>query len=132
MIRDHLLVIVGGPNTRPTNPSWRTASILKNPLNRHICKRLTDFDEIWQGDAHWLPTENLPLVWNFAKSKMTAATILKEKYKNRDIPATARWIFTKFGTVMQNGWISKIEDGGRPVFWKPLNHHISATVDRFW
>jgi len=28
-------------------------------------------------------------VWNFAKSKMTAATILKEKYKNRDIPATA-------------------------------------------
>jgi len=52
MIRDHLLVIVGGPNTRPTNPSWRTASILKNPLNRHICKRLTDFDEIWQGDAH--------------------------------------------------------------------------------
>ena len=25
-------------------------------------------------------------------------------------------------------WIFKIEDGGRPPFWKPLNCHISATV----
>jgi len=29
-------VIVGGPNTRPPNPRWRTAAILQNPLNRHI------------------------------------------------------------------------------------------------
>jgi len=34
--RDHQVVIVGGPNTRPTNPRWWTAAILQNPLNRHI------------------------------------------------------------------------------------------------
>jgi len=30
------VVIVSGPNMRPTNPRWRTAAILKNPLYRHI------------------------------------------------------------------------------------------------
>jgi len=34
--RDHQEVVVGGPNRRPTNPRWRTAAILKKPLNRHI------------------------------------------------------------------------------------------------
>jgi len=34
--RDHQVVIVGGPNTRPTNPRWRTAAIFKQLLNRHI------------------------------------------------------------------------------------------------
>ena len=27
--RDHQVVVVGGPNRRPTNPRWRTAAILK-------------------------------------------------------------------------------------------------------
>jgi len=30
------VIIVGGLNTRPTNPRWWTAAILQNPLNRHI------------------------------------------------------------------------------------------------
>jgi len=34
--KDHQQVVVGGPNRRPTNPRWRTAAILKKPLNRHI------------------------------------------------------------------------------------------------
>jgi len=34
--RDHQVVIVDGPNTRPANSRWRTAAILQNPLNRHI------------------------------------------------------------------------------------------------
>ena len=34
--RDHQVVIVGGPNECPTNPRWRTAAILRKPLNRHI------------------------------------------------------------------------------------------------
>jgi len=34
---DHQVVIVSGPNRRPTNPRWRAAAILKKkPLNRHI------------------------------------------------------------------------------------------------
>ena len=28
--KDHQILIVGGPNTRKTNPRWRTAAILKN------------------------------------------------------------------------------------------------------
>jgi len=35
--RDHQVVIAGGPNTRPTNPKWRTAAILKKkPLKLYI------------------------------------------------------------------------------------------------
>jgi len=30
-------------------------------------------------------------------------------------------------------WISKIQDGGRPPFWKPLLRYISThPIDRFW
>jgi len=51
--RDHQVVIVGGPNRRPPNPRWRTAAS-KKPLNHLVSgERSTDFDEIWQGDAHW-------------------------------------------------------------------------------
>ena len=67
---------------------------------------------------------------------MAAAAILKN-HKNRDVSATVWPISTKFGTLMLNGplnlsdrgiWISQIQDGGRPPFWKPLNCHIFATV----
>jgi len=68
---------------------------------------------------------------------MAPAAILKN-HKNRDISVTVRPIFTKFGTLMQNGSlnrsdrqkfrISQIQDGGRPPFKKPLNRHIYATV----
>jgi len=34
--KDHRLLIVGGSNTRPTNPRWRTAAILIRTLNRHV------------------------------------------------------------------------------------------------
>ena len=51
--RDHQVVIVGGPNTRPTNPRWRTVAILKkNIKSPYLCNRLIDFDEIWHGDPY--------------------------------------------------------------------------------
>ena len=34
--RDHQVVVVGGPNRRPTSPRWRTAAIVKKLLNRYI------------------------------------------------------------------------------------------------
>ena len=34
--RDQQELVVGGPKRRPTNPRWRTAAILKKPLNRYI------------------------------------------------------------------------------------------------
>jgi len=34
--KDHQMPFVGGPNTRITNPRWRTAAILEKSKNRHI------------------------------------------------------------------------------------------------
>ena len=59
--KDHGVVFVGGPNTRPTNPRWRTAVILKTVKSPYLRNRLTDFDEIWQGDADWPRTGDKPL-----------------------------------------------------------------------
>ena len=72
--RDHQVVIVGGPNTRPTNPRWRTAAI----LSPYICNRLTDFDDKlawWRILAPYSgPTVKISNYW---KTKMAAAAILK-------------------------------------------------------
>jgi len=38
---DYQVVVVGGADKRPTNPRWRTATILKKPLSHQ------DFDEIY-------------------------------------------------------------------------------------
>ena len=35
------------------NPRWRTAAILKTVKSSYLSNRLTDFDEIWHGDANW-------------------------------------------------------------------------------
>ena len=43
--RHHQVVIVGGPNTRPTNPRLQPAAILKTVKSSYICNRLTSFDE---------------------------------------------------------------------------------------
>jgi len=43
---------MGGPNTRITNPRWRMAAILKKiEKSPYLGRSLTDFDQIWQGDA---------------------------------------------------------------------------------
>ena len=44
------------------NPTWRTAAILKTVKSPYLdCNRLTDFDEIWHGDAYCPPTAGRPL-----------------------------------------------------------------------
>ena len=47
--KDHQTAFVGGPDTRITNPRWRTAVILEKLL--YLGHGLCDFDEIWQDDA---------------------------------------------------------------------------------
>ena len=44
-----------------TNPRWRTTAILRTVKSPYLCSRLTDFDEIWQEDAHWPSTAERPL-----------------------------------------------------------------------
>ena len=126
---DHHVVVVGGPNRRSTNPRWRTAPFWKK---RKIAISLQPFDRVWWDLVQWrifYPYSGSTVkISNFWKSKMAAAAILKN-HKNRDISATVWSIFTKFSTLMQTWsinrydcykiWISKIQDGGRPPFWKP-------------
>ena len=98
----HQVVVVGGPNRRPTNPRWRTAAILKKSVKSlYLCNRLTDFDEIWHDDAYWPPTADRRLNFEFLKIQDGGSRHL-ENHKNRDISATVWPIFMNFGTLMQN------------------------------
>jgi len=47
--------------THITNPRWRTAAILEKSKNRHRGRILTDFDQIWHGDAVQLSSAVRPL-----------------------------------------------------------------------
>ena len=76
---DHQVVVVGGPNRRPTKPRWRTATILKkNLLNRHNSAIVCRF---WWDLVQWRILDpysgSIVKISNFWKSKMAAATILK-------------------------------------------------------
>jgi len=74
-----LVVIIGGHSTRPANPRWRTASILKKkPLN---ATSLQLFDRFWRNLATWQisacyskPTVKISNFWKF---KMAAPVVLK-------------------------------------------------------
>ena len=105
-----------------TNPRWRTAANLKKPLNRHISATAWPF---W-----W----NLPQWCKLALCRGRTVEILNLKnqknHKNRDISTTVWLIFMKFCRLVPNGslnssdrqiiWISQIQDGGRPPFWKSV------------
>jgi len=76
--KDHQVLFVGGPNTRKTNPRWRTAAILKN------CKIVMSqprFEQFRQNLARRCSSTllSVPNVKNlkFPKSKMAAAAILQ-------------------------------------------------------
>ena len=56
-----LLTAPTGKTSNFTNPRWRTAAILRTVKSPYLCSRLTDFDEIWHGDAYWPPTADQPL-----------------------------------------------------------------------
>jgi len=49
------------------------AASLKTVKSPYIRNRLTDFAEIWHGEAHW-PTDKIS---NFSKTEMAAAAIVK-------------------------------------------------------
>ena len=67
---------VGGPDTRITR--WRSAAILKQiEKSPYFGCDLTDFDEICHADAFRPSWQSRPLIFKFKKSKMVAATILK-------------------------------------------------------
>ena len=93
------MVVVGGPNKRPRNPRWRTAAILKKPLNRYICNRFTDFDKIWYSDAYWPLTADLWLKFRIFENpkwrrpsswKITKIAISPQRF-DRSLWNLVRW-----------------------------------------
>jgi len=51
--KDHQVLFVCGPNTRKTNPRWRTAAILKIENRPYPRIGSTDLGEIWHDDTNW-------------------------------------------------------------------------------
>ena len=82
------MVVVGGPNRRPTNQRWRTAAILKTVKSPYVRNRLTDFDEIWHDGAHWPPTADRLLKFRIFKKIEDGSSRHFENHKNRDISVT--------------------------------------------
>jgi len=76
---DHQVVVVGGPNRRPTNPRWRTAAILKtNLLNCHISATVWPILIRFGTVTHIGPYNGSTVkISNFRKSEIAAAAILK-------------------------------------------------------
>ena len=127
--RDHQVAVVGGPNRRPTNPSWRTAAILKKTVtgkSPYLCNRLTDFDEIWYSDAYWPLTADKPLKFRIFENpkwrrppfwKITKIAISLQRF-DRSLRNLVCWC--KMGLLtavaVKKIRISQIQDGGRPLF----------------
>ena len=78
----------------PTNPRWQTAAILKK---RYITISPQLFDRFWWNLAKWriltpYSGNAVKIFFRFLKTQ--------DGGKNRDISATVRPIFTKFGTLV--------------------------------
>ena len=78
--KDHQMTFVGGPHTPITNPRWRTAAIFKY---RKIVIYRPRFNRFLRNLARWsipnlLTTQTVKNL-KFQKSKMAAATILKNR-----------------------------------------------------
>ena len=99
--RDHQVVIVCRPNTHPSKSKMADGRHFGQTVKwPYLCNRLTDFDEIWQGDACW-PLSAQPATVSISNFWISKMAILKN-YKNRDISATVCPMFTKLGTMTQN------------------------------
>jgi len=102
--RDYQVFNVGYPNTRPTNPKWRTAAILrkKTVKSPYLCNRWqisVKFDAL----THIGPLRrNDHYNFKFLNIQDEVGRYL-EKHKNRVISGTVWRIFTEFGRVMQTG-----------------------------
>jgi len=110
-----------------TNPIWRTAAILKIAKSPYLSEKSSDFYKILYTTADIEPNN----------SHVTTNKIFKiQDGGGRHRLVTDCPISAKFCMRKQNGmstrarWqklqIYKIQDGGRPPFWKSLNRHISV------
>jgi len=60
------------------------AAILKTVKSPYRSNRLTNFDEIWHGDAHWPPTGDRPLKSRiYQKKQDSGGRHLEKPHKSR-------------------------------------------------
>ena len=80
-----LLTVQTVKNLNFQNPRWRTAAFLKTVKLPYLRNRLTDFDEIWHGDADWPPTGDTPLKFGIFKQKKQddGGRYLEKPHKSR-------------------------------------------------
>ena len=96
------MVIVGGPNRRPTIPRWRTAAILKKKLNSHISATvwpiLMKFGTVMHiGSLRWTVHKNR-IFENPRRRWPPSWKSQKLRYLRTFSP-----IFTKFGMALSMG-----------------------------
>jgi len=106
------------------NTRWRTAAILKIVKSPYLREKSSDFDEISYtaidiepDDSHVTKNENRFCGHNSSTDFPTSAKFCVKKQNGMTTKAT--W---------QKLQIFKIQDGGRPPYWKSLNHHISVKI----
>ena len=117
-----------------TNPTWRTAAILKiakSPYlsaNRAILIKFGTLQQILN-----------PMTVTWPKTEIFKIQDGRRHLENRffghnsptDCPISAKFRMSKQNAMStratwQNRQIFKIQDGGLPPFWKSLNRHISV------
>jgi len=59
------------------------AAILKTVKSLYLLNRLTDFDEIWHGDAYWPSTGDRPLKFRIFKNQDGGGRHLEKPQKSR-------------------------------------------------
>jgi len=75
---------VGSPNTRPINPRWRTAAILKKTVKSpYLSTRLIDFDEILHAGADCPLTGGRSLKLAIFKKQDGGGSHLEKSQKSR-------------------------------------------------
>jgi len=133
---DHQVVVMGGPNRRQTNPRWRTAAILKNPLNHHISATAWPILMKFGTVTHIGPLQRIVRKkFEFLKIQHGGGRHLK----NHKIALSAQRFDRSLRNLVRlcnmglltSQTVKKLnfKNPTRLPFWKPLNHHISAT---FW
>ena len=108
----------------------------KSDKSPYLCDRSIDFDEIWQDDACRPLAANQSLKfgifenprWRRPPSWKITKIAISPQWFDRSLRNLVLWC--KMGLLtsptVKKIWISQIQDGRRPPFWKPLNCHISA------
>jgi len=111
---------------------------LKTAKSPYLSNRSTEFNEIWHGDASWPTTRDRPITfrifenprWRRPPSSKSLKIAISQQQIDQFSHNLACWC--KIGLLIvqtvKKFEFAKIQDGGRPPFWKPLDRHISATV----